>query len=91
MCASTALSGGPGFYIGAGIGFPSFDAEDFGTEPTGAEIEDDSFGFSVFGGYRFFTFLAVEGGFRDYGQITREQRSSSPAFEGRTLHVSIDG
>jgi hypothetical protein len=90
ICASAASAADPGFYVGLGLGFPSFDAEDFGTESTGVELEEDRFGYSLFGGYRLARYVAFEVGYRDYGHVSRDQRSSSSSMDTRRLDVGID-
>ncbi|MEE4271210.1 MAG: outer membrane beta-barrel protein [Thermoanaerobaculales bacterium] len=58
-----------GFYVGLGLGFPSYSLEDFAPDAPDLRFESDSFGFRAFGGYRLFTNLGFELGYQDLGRI----------------------
>jgi hypothetical protein len=78
----------PGFYLGGGLGFSSYDIADFNEEYANLRFEDDTFGFKFFAGYRIFRYLAVEASYTDYGNVTRHEEYITREY--RELKVSID-
>ena len=52
-----------GFYLGLSAGQAEISSEDYGD----FEFDGDDLGYKVFAGYRFLTFLAVEGSYVDFG------------------------
>lgn len=77
-----------GFYVGAGIGIPSYDIGDFYAEYEQLRFEEDTFGFKVFGGFRIFRNFAVEAGITDYGSISR--RETDIILVDQKLSVGVD-
>ncbi len=61
----------PGFYLGAGVGSASF-KDDLEID----SIDDSDVGFKLFAGYQMAPYLAVEGGYRDFGKAETGQGSS---------------
>lgn len=65
LAASPSVAAERGFYVGAGVGQVNTEVDDvFGT---GFDFDEDDVGFKLFGGYRFFPWLSVEGIFLDGG------------------------
>jgi opacity protein-like surface antigen len=71
LLLATVLAAGPslaaerGFYAGAGFGQINVEVDDiYGTN---FDFDEDDFTFKLFGGYRFFPWLSVEGIFLDGG------------------------
>ena len=63
LVALPAVAADNGFYLGGSIGQTAVKTDaldDF-------VLDDDDFGYKVFAGFRFLTFLAVEGSYRDFG------------------------
>jgi len=66
LAASPSVAAERGFYVGAGVGQVNTEVDDvFGT---GFNFDEDDVGFKLFGGYRFFPWLSVEGIFLDGGK-----------------------
>ena len=77
-----------GFYVGAGIGLPSIEPNDF--YPTlGDAVEEADFSFKAYGGYRLFKFFAVEAGYIDLGSPQWRERNVQGHQE--TLEVGVQG
>lgn len=65
---STA-SNAAGLYLGGGAGITNF-SDDIEVEDVGdIDLDDDDTMFKLFGGYRFHPNFAVEGGYRDFGEV----------------------
>lgn len=64
-----------GFFVGLGLGFPTFDPEDFNDDLGDLRFEEDSFGLKFFGGYRFGKYLAAEVSYNDFGSVERHEES----------------
>ena len=69
-----------GFYAGAGVG-QSFVDEDV--------YDDEDTAFSVFGGYQFNKYFALEAGYADFGKI--EPEGTGPALEADTAYLTAVG
>jgi OOP family OmpA-OmpF porin len=87
LSASPSDAAERGFYVGAGVGQVNTEVDDvFGT---GFEFDEDDVGFKLFGGYRFFPWLSVEGIFLDGGkpeiQETVGAESASLSIEVQSL------
>ena len=66
LATASADAADRGFYVGAGAGQVNIQVDDvFGS---GYDFDEDHFGYKVFGGYRFFPWLSVEGAFIDTGK-----------------------
>jgi len=77
-----------GFYLGAGIGQASYDILDF--YPTlGDAVESPTPGLTIYGGYRFLKFLAVEAGYSDLGSPQWQERNVQ-GYQERA-EVSVKG
>ncbi len=71
---------GETFYAGAGVGQSYIDDGTY---------DDEDTSFSVFGGYQFNSFFAIEGGYTDFGKI--ESDSIGAPFEADTVYVAAVG
>ena len=77
-----------GPYIGASIGETTFkDSEGFpnglgGT--THVHLDENDTGYKLFGGFMFLPFVGIEGGYVDFGDVSKN-------FGGAKLDVSADG
>jgi OOP family OmpA-OmpF porin len=59
-----------GFYLGAGLGVPSYEVADFSPDFADLRFEEDGFGLKVFAGYQIFKYFGVEASYMDYGKTT---------------------
>lgn len=59
----TAFAEGPGVYLGAGVGSASF-KDDLEID----DIDEDDVGYKLFAGYQPAPYVALEGGYRDFGK-----------------------
>ncbi len=79
--ASAAEQKARGFYIGGSFGVSSLDDD-------GAfnflEFDDSDTAYGIFGGYKFFKYLAVEGRYTDFGSF-----SVSDGFDTENLDISV--
>lgn len=66
-----------GFYLGLSAGQAEIASEAYGD----FELEGDDIGYKVFAGYRFLTFLAVEGSYVDFGAPEDELESANARYE----------
>lgn len=73
LFAFPAAAADNGFYIGGAVGQAAIDTGTLGD----IEVDDDSTGFKVFTGYRFLTFLSVEGAYADLGTARGEGTAES--------------
>jgi len=73
-----------GFYIGAGIGQINTEVDDvFGTS---FDFDEDDVGFKLFGGYKFFPWLRVEGIYLDGGNPEFRETAGS---ESASLNIEV--
>jgi hypothetical protein len=85
--AMTASAGENGFYIGGNIGSSFIEDEDdidFEDEVEEFDIDDDDFGWKGYVGYQFVPWLAVEGGYVDFGEV-------EDATTNFTVRSELDG
>jgi OOP family OmpA-OmpF porin len=66
FCAGPALAADRGFYAGAGVGLATLEVDD--VLDLGVDFDEDDVGFKLFGGYRFFPWLGVEGAYFNGGK-----------------------
>lgn len=74
LVAGTAHAAEPGFYIGASGGQTQVDqnANEFGYNgPFNIKLDDDDTGWKAYVGYNFFPWLGVEGGYVDFGNVSK--------------------
>ena len=84
LAASPANATDPGFYIGAGAGQVNTQIDDvFGTN---FNFDENDFGFKLFGGYRFFPWLSVEGIYLDGG---RPEIKDTMGSESASLSIEV--
>lgn len=70
--AGSAVAGENGFYIGGNIGSSFVEDEDdidVGDEVEEFDLDDDDFGWKAYAGFQFIPWLAVEGGYVDFGEV----------------------
>lgn len=77
-----------GFYVGVGLGMPSYNFEDFAPDAADLRFEEDGFGFRVFGGYRLMKNLGFELGWQDFGSLRRWETDTSR--HDLEVDISID-
>ena len=78
LAASPSGAAESGFYAGAGVGQINTEVDDvFGT---GVDFDEDDVGFKLFGGYRFFPWLSVEGIFLDGGKPEIRETADDESF-----------
>ena len=90
LLLAICLSAGPsvaadrGFYAGAGIGQINVEVDNiYGTS---LDFDEDDLGFKLFGGYRFFRWLSVEGIFLDGGN---PETTTTAGSESARLSVEV--
>ncbi len=94
LAGALSLTAGPaaakentGFYFGGSIGYATIevaDQIDLGDEVDRFKLDDDDFGWKAFAGYQFLPWLAVEGGYVDFGNV--EEKGNLVGAD-----LSIDG
>ncbi len=67
LMVGSADTADTGMYIGASVGQLTLNVDDIGDDLEDFDFSGDSTAFKFFGGYRFLSFLSVEGGYRDLG------------------------
>ena len=77
-----------GFYIGAGLGAPSFEVNEYYEDFSYLFFEDDTPGFRFFGGYRILKYLGVEATYIDFGTIKKHETTAYR--HDNELKVGID-
>lgn len=83
--AGQAAAEDTGFYVGGSVGYSYLegDARDV-IEDQDFGFDDDDFGYKIYGGWQILPFLAVEGGYVDFGEV----EDTTPLTRTR---VSSDG
>lgn len=90
MCLAVATaSAQKALYLGGGIGNSFVDAELKDAADLPYTIDENTFAWKVFAGYRLAPFLALEGGYRDLGTISTTQ--GSVALESQTTGWDVNG
>lgn len=79
--AVSASADDKGFYVGAGIGEMNTEVDDGYVYPFVFDFDESDVGFKIFGGYKFFPWLSVEGAYIDGGNP--EVKGSDGDFRGR--------
>lgn len=87
VLAAPATAADNGFYLGASVGQSQVDTGDLGE----VELDDDDLGYKVFAGYRFLTFLAVEGSYVDLGGPEDDSADGRYAADVEALDVFAVG
>ena len=86
LIALPAAAADNGFYIGASVGQAAVATGELGDEgDLDIDIDSDSTGYKVFGGFRALTFLGVEGAYFDLG--SSEDADAEVAIDGLSLSV----
>ena len=76
-------------YLGGGIGNSFIGAELKDATDLPYKLDENTFAWKVFAGYRLAPFLAVEGGYRDLGEISTTQ--GAVALESKTTGWDVNG
>ena len=87
--AVASASAQKALYLGGGIGNSFVDAELKDAADLPYTIDENTFAWKVFAGYRLAPFLAVEGGYRDLGTISTTQ--GTVALESKTKGWDVSG
>jgi OOP family OmpA-OmpF porin len=98
VSASSVMASDRGFYLGASGGQSSADFDvdfDFILADTifpvrQSNLDSEDTGFAIFGGYRFFRYLAVEAGYLDLGKLSYTAVGSTPGLGLLPVAVGID-
>lgn len=85
MVASNAAAG---LYVGAGIGNTFFSSEVENALDQLKSIDENSTAWKIFGGFSAERFFGVEGGYRDFGEVT--STVSNEAFASKTTGWDIE-
>jgi len=83
----SATAADPGFYLGGSLGIAYIEAEgefNIGDQIEDFDIDDDDFSWKAFIGYQFLPWLAVEGGYVDFGDV-------NGATPGGVVTTGVDG
>ena len=67
VLAGPAVAADNGFYLGASVGQTQLEIDELGEDVESADFSGDDMSYKVFAGFRFITFLGVEGAYRDFG------------------------
>lgn len=86
MCTAPALAADRGAYVGAGVGLATLEVDD--VLDLGVDFDEDDVGFKLFGGYRFFPWLAVEGAYFNGGKP--ELRESDGTLSA-SMEIEVQG
>jgi hypothetical protein len=89
VAAVPASADNKGFFVGGGLGKSNLEVSDFFPELVNLRGSENGFGFKLFGGYRFFEFLAVEAGYTDLG--TQETWETSHLMFRHRVKVGVTG
>jgi OOP family OmpA-OmpF porin len=86
LAFSNAVAGG--IYVGAGIGNTYFSSEVEDALDQIQSIDENSTAWKIFGGFNPAKFIGIEGGYRDFGQVS--STVSSELFETKTSGWDIE-
>lgn len=80
-CTAPAIAADSGFYVGAGVGQATLEVDD--VLDSGFDFDENDLGFKVFGGYRFFPWLSVEGIYLNGGkpEVSASEGPASASLE----------
>ena len=87
--AAPASAENKGFYVGGGVGKSTLDVRDFFPDLDDYRGRQSTFGFKLFGGYRFLDYLAVEAGYTDLG--THETWETASLMLRHRFEVGVNG
>jgi OOP family OmpA-OmpF porin len=68
LLAFPAVAADNGFYLGGSVGQTQLEIDELGEDIESADFSGDDMAYKVFAGFRFITFLGVEGSYRDLGK-----------------------
>lgn len=87
--AAPAAATDLGFYVGAGLGVSSLDVRDFNPDYADLRFEEGAFGYKIFGGWRPLKYVAVEGGYTDFGNIRSYEGGNELFYEESNIDISM--
>jgi OOP family OmpA-OmpF porin len=67
LLAIPAFAADNGFYLGASVGQTQLEIDELGEDIESGDFSGDDMSYKIFAGFRFITFLGVEGSYRDFG------------------------
>jgi OOP family OmpA-OmpF porin len=67
VLAVPAIAADNGLYLGASVGQTQLEIDELGEDIDSGDFSSDDMAFKVFAGFRFITFLGLEGSYRDFG------------------------
>lgn len=85
LAAAPSTAADRGFYIGAGAGQVNTSVDN--VFDSGLDFDEDDTGFKIFGGYRFFPWLSVEGAYIDGGSPSISETAGT---ETATLEIDAN-
>jgi OOP family OmpA-OmpF porin len=86
FCIAPALAADRGAYVGAGAGLATLEVDD--VLDLGIDFDEDDVGFKLFGGYRFFPWLSVEGAYFNGG---KPELSESDGTQSASMEIEVQG
>ena len=86
FCTAPALAADRGFYVGAGVGQATLEVDD--VLDLGVDFDEDDVGFKLFGGYRFFPWLAAEGAYFNGG---KPELKESDGTLSASMEIEVQG
>lgn len=87
--ASTALAADKtGFYLGGGIGWSNIEVKGEVPDLGDLDFNEDDLGYKFFAGYRILPFLAIEGGYVDFGNPSATFGSGDTTLD---TEIKLDG
>lgn len=72
LLAFPAIAADNGFYLGGSVGQAQIEIDELGEDIDSADFSGDDMAYKVFAGFRFITFLGLEGSYRDLGSAEDE-------------------
>ena len=88
LCSATAFPQ-KALYLGGGIGNSFTGAELKNAANLPYKVDENTFAWKIFAGYRLAPYLALEGGYRDLGKISTTQ--GAVALESKTTGWDVNG
>lgn len=88
MASSALAADKNGLYIGGGLGWATLDVKGDSTDLGHLDFNEDDLGYKVFAGVRVLKFVAVEGGYVDFGTPSASFGSGSTVLD---TEIKLDG
>lgn len=80
--------GDSGFYVAAGVGTTGYYDDD---KFKSYDLDDTDMGWTVFGGYRLMRYLAIEGGYTNFGKFSAERGNFKTDEEFAAVYLAAVG